>query len=95
MHNGMLPLVMTLVLLSLRPLDNLWNNFPCETNNHQHILPNIPLLYTLSQYAQDLGQHMDHSKLKLQFLPGDHMLDVQLAILQISTNWKSFVMELY
>ena len=39
------------------PLHNLWNNLPCETNNHQHILPNIPLLNPVSVCTRPWATH--------------------------------------
>ena len=39
--------------------------------------------YTLSEYAQDLGQYTNSSHLTLQFLPGNHTLNANLTITDI------------
>ena len=36
--------------------------------------------HTLSEYAQDPGQYFNESNLTLHFLPGDHILDVNLDV---------------
>ena len=39
--------------------------------------------YTLSEYAEDPGQYFNDSNLTLQFLPGNHTLNVNLTITSI------------
>ena len=81
-HQGMLTLALTVVLLALpsltcgvtlhvRPTSA---NTSCPTHTCQ----------TLSEYAQDPGQYFNDSNLTLQFLPGNHTLNINLNIRNIS-----------
>ena len=59
------------VTLHVRPTST---NTSCPTHPCQ----------TLSEYAQDPGQYFNDSNLTLQFLPGNHTLDINLNIRNIS-----------
>ena len=80
-HHGLLTLVMTAVLLSLSSL---------TLGETLHVRPtsantscSTHLCYTLSEYTQDSGQYFNESNLTLQFLPGNHALNVNLTIASI------------
>ena len=80
-HQGVLTLALTVVLLALPSLTCgvTLHVRPTSTNTS---CPTQPC-QTLSEYAQDLGQYFNDSNLTLQFLPGNHTLDVNLAITNI------------
>ena len=81
-HQGVLTLVLTLVLLALPSLTCgvTLHVRPTSTNTS---CPTHPC-QTLSEYAQDPGQYFNDSNLTLQFLPGNHTLDVNLTITNIN-----------
>ena len=80
-HQGMLTLTVTVVLLALPSLTHgeTFNVRPTSTNT------SCPThtCHTLSEYAQDPGQYFKTSNLTLQFLPGNHTLNVKLFITSI------------
>ena len=77
-NQGVLTLAMTVVLLALPSL---------TYGETLHVRPtsintSCPMhsCYTLSEYTQDLGQYFNDSNLTLQFLPGNHTLDVNVTV---------------
>ena len=80
-YQGLLTLALTVVLLALPSLTHgvtlhvrpTPTNTSCPTHT----------CYTLSEYAQDPGQYFKDSNLTLQFLPGTHTLNVNIAITNI------------
>ena len=80
-HQGVLTLALTVVLLALPSLTCgvTLHVRPTSTNTS---CPTHPC-HTLSEYAQDPGQYFNDSNLTLQFLPGNHTLDINLAITNI------------
>ena len=80
-HQGVLTLSLTVVLLALPSLTCgvTLHVRPTSTNTS---CPTHPC-HTLSEYAQDPGQYLGDSNLTLQFLPGNHTLNVNLAITNI------------
>ena len=81
-HQGVLTLTLTVVLLALPSLTCgvTLHVTPTSTNTS---CPTHPCL-TLSEYAQDPGQYFSDSNITLQFLPGNHTLDVNLTITNIN-----------
>ena len=81
-HQGMLTLALTVVLLALPSLTCgvTLHVKPTSTNTS---CPTHPC-YTLSEYAQDPGQYFNDSNLTLQFLPGNHTLNINLIITNIN-----------
>ena len=81
-HQGVLTLALTVVLLALPSLNCgvTLHVRPTSTNTS---CPPCPC-HTLSEYAQDPGQYFNDSNLTLQFLPGNHTLDVNLTITNIN-----------
>ena len=81
-HQGVLTLALTVVLLSLPSLTYgiTLHVRPTSTNTS---CPPRPC-HTLSEYAQDPGQYFNDSNLTLTFLPGNHTLDINLTITNIS-----------
>ena len=81
-HQGLLTLALTVVLLALPSLTCgvTLHVRPTSTNTS---CPTHPC-HTLSEYAQDPGQYFNDSNLTLQFLPGNHTLDIDLTIANIS-----------
>ena len=81
-HQGVLTLVLTVVLLALPSLT-------CGVTLHvrptstKTSCPAHPC-QTLSEYALNPGKYFNDSNLTLQFLPGNHTLDVNLAITNIN-----------
>ena len=71
-------LALTVVLLALPPLTCgvTLHVRPTSTNTSCPAHP----CQTLSEYARDPGQYFNDSNLTLQFLPGNHTLDINLAI---------------
>ena len=80
-HQGVLTLALTVVLLALPSLTCgvTLHVRPTSTNTS---CPTHPC-HTLSEYAQDPGQYFNDSNLTLQFLPGNHTLDINLTITNI------------
>ena len=80
-HQGVLTLALTVVLLALPSLTYgiTLHVRPTSTNTS---CPTHPC-QTLSEYAQDPGQYFNDSNLTLQFLPGNHTLDINLTITNI------------
>ena len=80
-HQGVLTLALTVVLLALPSLTCgvTLHVRPASTNTS---CPTQPC-QTLSEYAQDPGQYFNDSNLTLQFLPGNHTLDINLTITNI------------
>ena len=80
-HQGVLRLALTVVLLALPSLTCgvTLHVRPTSTNTS---CPTQPC-QTLSEYAQDPGQYFNDSNLTLTFLPGNHTLDINLAITNI------------
>ena len=78
-HEGLL--ILALVLLALPSLTHgeTLHVRPTSSNTSCSTLP----CHTLSEYARDLEYYFNESNLALQFLPGDHSLDVQLTISSI------------
>ena len=81
-HQGVLTLALTVVLLALPSLiyGVTLHVRPTSTNT---FCPTHPC-QTLSEYAQDPGQYFNDSNLTLQFLPGNHTLDINLIITNIN-----------
>ena len=81
-HQGVLTLALTVVLLALPSLTYgiTLHVRPTSTNTS---CPPRPC-HTLSEYAQDPGQYFNDSNLTLTFLPGNHTLDINLTITNIS-----------
>ena len=81
-HQGVLTLALTVVLLALPSLTYgvILHVRPTSTNTS---CPTHPCL-TLSEYAQDPGQYFSDSNITLQFLPGNHTLDINLNITNIN-----------
>ena len=80
-HQGVLTLALTVVLLALPSLTCgvTLHVRPTSTNTS---CPTHPC-QTLSEYVQDPDQYFNDSNLTLQFLPGNHTLDVNLTITNI------------
>ena len=80
-HQGLFMLALTMVLLALPSLSSgvTLHVRPTSTNTSCLTYP----CHTLSEYAQDPGQYFNDSNLTLQFLPGTHTLNVNLAITNI------------
>ena len=78
---GMLTMALTVVLLAIPSLtyEETLNVRSTSTNTS---CPTHPC-HTLSEYAQDPGQYFKTSNLTLQFLPGNHTLNVKLFITSI------------
>ena len=80
-YQGMPTLAVTMILLALPSLT--WGEIlhvgPTSTNAS---CPTHPC-HTLSEYAQHSGQYFNHSNLTLEFLPGNHTLDVNLTVRNI------------
>ena len=81
-HQGVLTLALTVVLLALPPLTCgvTLHVRPTSTNTS---CPTQPC-QTLSEYAQDPDQYFNDSNLTLQFLPGNHTLNINLTITNIN-----------
>ena len=81
-HQGVLTLALTVVLLALPSLTCgvTLHVRPTSTNTSCPTLP----CQTLSEYAQDPGKYFNDSNLTLQFLPGNHTLDINLTITNIN-----------
>ena len=80
-YQGMFTLALTVVLLVLPSLScgvTLYVR-PTSTNTS---CPTHPC-HTLSEYAQDIGQYFNYSNLTLQFLPGNHSLNLNVTITSI------------
>ena len=80
-HQGVLTLSLTVVLLALPSLTCgvTLHVRPTSTNTS---CPTHPC-QTLSEYAQDPSQYFNDSNLTLQFLPGNHTLNINLTITNI------------
>ena len=80
-HQGVLTLALTVVLLALPSLTCgvTLHVRPTSTNTS---CPTHPC-QTLSEYAHDPGRYFNDSNLILQFLPGNHTLDINLTITNI------------
>ena len=80
-HQGLFTLALTMVLLALPSLSSgvTLHVRPTSTNTSCLTYP----CHTLAEYAQDPGQYFNDSNLTLQFLPGTHSLNVDLAITNI------------
>ena len=80
-HEGLLTVALTMVLLALPSLTygETLHVRPTSNNTSCSTLP----CHTLSEYARDLEYYFNESNLALQFLPGNHTLDVQLTISSI------------
>ena len=80
-HQGVHMLALTVVLLALPSLTCgvTLHVRPTSTNTS---CPTQPC-QTLSEYAQDPGKYFNDSNLTLQFLPGNHTLDINLTITNI------------
>ena len=81
-HQGVLTLALTVVLLALPSLiyGVTLHVRPTSTNT---FCPTHPC-QTLSEYAQDPGQYFNDSNLTLQFLPGNHTLNINQIITNIN-----------
>ena len=81
-HQGMLTLALTVVLLALPSVTCgvTLHVRPTSTNTS---CPTHPC-HTLSEYAQDPSQYFNDSNLTIQFLPGNHTLDINLIITNIN-----------
>ena len=78
-HQGMLTLALTMVILAFPSLicGDILHVRPTSTNTS---CPTYPCGHTLSEYAQRPARYFNHSYLTLEFLPGNHTLDVNLTI---------------
>ena len=81
-HQGVLTLALTVVSLALPSL-TYGVTLHVRPTSTKTSCPTHPC-QTLAEYAQDPGQYFNHSNLKLQFLPGNHTLNVSLTITNIS-----------
>ena len=77
-YKGMITLTLTMVLLALSSL-TFGETLHVKLISTNASCPTHPC-HTLSWYAQDLGQYTNDSNLTLQFLPGNHTLNVNLTI---------------
>ena len=80
-YQGVFTLALTVVLLALPSLtygETLYVR-PTSANTS---CPTHPC-HTLSEYAQDPGQYFNDTNLTLQFLPGNHSLDLNVTITSI------------
>ena len=75
-YQGVITLALTVVLLAL---PSLTFGVTLHVRSTDTSCPTHPC-HTLSEYAQDLGQYANGSNLTLQFLPGNHTLNVNLTI---------------
>ena len=80
-HKGVLTLAVTVVLLALPSLTH-GETFHMRPTSSNASCPTHPC-YTLSEYAQYLGQYFNGSNLTLEFLPGTHTLNVNVTIKSI------------
>ena len=80
-HQGVLTLALTVVLLALPSLTYgvTLHVRPASTKTSCPAHP----CQTLSEYAQNPGKYFNDSNLTLQFLPGNHTLDINLTIKNI------------
>ena len=82
-HHGVLTLALTVVLLALSSLTYgvILHVRPTSTNTYCSTHP----CHTLSEYAHDVEQYFNQSdsNLTLQFLPGNHSLNVNIIIASI------------
>ena len=82
-HQGMLTFAVTVVLLLLAlPSLNNGETLHVRPTSSNTSCPTHPC-HTLSEYAQDSQQYFNASNLTLQFLPGNHTLDVNMTITSI------------
>ena len=72
-------LIVVLLVLPSRTYGETLHVRPTSTNTS---CPTHPC-HTLSEYAQNLEQYFNESNLKLQFVPGNHTLNVNLTITSI------------
>ena len=81
-YQRMLTLALTMVILALPSLicGEILHVRPTSTNTS---CPTYPCGHILSEYAQHHARYFNYSNLTLQFLPGNHTLDVNLTIRNI------------
>ena len=80
-HQGVLTLALTVVLLALPSL-TYGVTLHVRPTSTKTSCPAHPC-QTLSEYAQNPGKYFNDSNLTLQFLPGNHTLDINLTIKNI------------
>ena len=80
-HQGVLTLALTVVLLALPSL-TYGVTLHVRPTSTKTSCPAHPC-QTLSEYAQNPGKYFNDSNLTLQFLPGNHTLDINLTIQNI------------
>ena len=83
-HQGMLTLVLMVTLVVGPSSGTMLTVTPSSTNV---TCPTENTCLTLSEYAQNHLEYFNHSNITLQFLPGNHTLDVNLTITSIQTQY--------
>ena len=83
-HQGMLTLVLTVTLVVGPSSGTMLTVTPSSTNV---TCPTEYTCLTLSEYAQYHSEYFNRSNITLQFLPGNHTLDVNLTITSIQTQY--------
>ena len=82
-HQGVLTLTLTVVLLGLPSLTYGVTIQLRPTSTNVSCSTSLQSCYTLSEYAQNHNIDFNSSTLTLQFLPGNHTLDVNLNVTSI------------
>ena len=83
-HQGMLTLVLTVTVVVVPSSGTMLTVTPSSTNV---TCPTENTCLALSEYAQNHSEYFNHSNITLQFLPGNHTLDVDLTITSIQTQY--------
>jgi len=83
-HQGMLTLVPTVTVVVVPSSGTMLTVTPSSTNM---TCPTENTCLTLSEYAQHYSEYFNHSNITLQFLPGNHTLDVDLTVTSIHTQY--------
>ena len=83
-HQEMLTLVLMVTLVVGPSSGTMLTVTPSSTNM---TCPTENTCLTLSEYAQHHSEYFNHSNITLQFLPGNHTLDVDLTITSIQTQY--------
>ena len=83
-HQGMLTLVLTVTLAVLPSSGTILTVTPSSSNIS---CPTENTCLTLSEYARNHAKYFNQSNITLQFLPGNHTLDVNLTITSTQTQY--------
>ena len=83
-HKGVLTLVLMVTLVVGPSSGTMLTVTPSSTNM---TCLNKSTCLTLSEYAKNHLEYFSHSNITLQFLPGNHTLDVDLTITSIQTQY--------